>query len=123
MRKALLGLWVTVAMASAGCSTEPDDGDVMIRVENASAIGFDAVTHAGAIVGPIDAGGRTDYRSVERAYQHESVEVRVGTVFYTLMLIDRFEPALPNGRYTYVLDLIEGSGPGGLSLTVTLRED
>ncbi|MHB1329619.1 MAG: hypothetical protein ACYC2K_15585 [Gemmatimonadales bacterium] len=123
MRKALLGLWVASAVASAGCATRADEGDSMIRIENASSLAFDAVTFAGVSVGPIEAGGRTDYRPVEDVYPYESVEVRAGTSVYTLTLIDRMDPPLPNGRYTYVLDLVEGSGPDGLSLTVAVRED
>lgn len=118
-------LLVLALLLLAGCSSTSAPGDpVEVRIANESAVAFDGVRvvfpDREESYGAIPAGGRSDYRSVERAYRYAFVEVHAGAERLVLQPIDYVgEELLRAGRYTYALAI----APDGRNLTLTLRQD
>jgi len=122
-RTALLAL---VALC-AGCNVLSPDGDVEIRIRNASATAFDQVVvnfpdetvEYGAVV----AQGSSEYHTVERAYRYARISVTVNGATAVLQPIDYVgEKLLDGGRYTYALVWLDGL-PGGPQLGMEFERE
>ena len=98
---------------ATGCSFLVQDGDVHVRLRNASTVGFDSVMvgfpKERINYGPLAAGATSSYREVEQAYGYAMVKAAAGDSGYLQMPIDYVgERLLSPGRYTYVLELANG---------------
>jgi hypothetical protein len=96
-------------------------GEVRIRLHNASTVDF-ASARVGfpdgyEEYGAVEAGRRSEYRSVERAYRYAYVEVQADGRRWVLQPIDYVgEDLLEPGDYAYRLMLVPGIGALSLSL-------
>ena len=94
-----------------GCSKIlPPSGQVEIRVSNASDVSLDEVIvgfpDRREAYGSIAAHSHSSYRPVERAYRYAFVEAVVAGERLVLQPIDYVgESLLPEGRYSYILDV------------------
>jgi hypothetical protein len=99
------------------------DGDVQIRIQNASSFPFERVDvvfpENEVSYGSIRANSASAYRDVSKAYRYAYIEVEVGGEELVIQPIDYVgESLLRSGRYTYVLNVtIEGH------LTLDFRVD
>jgi hypothetical protein len=115
---------LTLLVATGGCSAVLPPNPVEVRISNASAVAFDNVVvgfpDGEEAYGSILAHRDSDYRAVERAYRYAYVEAMVGGQKLVLQPIDYVgESLLPEGRYSYVLDV---ASDGRLTLTL-VRDD
>jgi hypothetical protein len=116
---------LAVVLASVACSlvTDPDVGEVEIRIANESAftfnrvdVGFPAERVSYGALAPNES---SSYRRVEHAYRYAYVEIEVDGEEHILQPIDYVgETPLSRGKYTYRLDL-EATG----AFSLTLRRD
>ena len=118
----LLGLTVFLAMSLA-CTGPVTGGtdQVQVRIANRSAQDFERVTvtfpSGKEDYGRVEKGKSTDYRPVEQAYRIAQVEVLANGRTLTLQPQDYMgESPLRPGRYTYALNVDEGSGELRLDL-------
>ena len=115
--------WVLFATLVACADTTASTGDVQIRIANESSFAFQGVDvvfpHDSVDYGTIAAHGTSSYRGVSSAYRYALIIVQVAGEELRLQPIDYVgENELPDGRYTYALNLtIEGQ------LTLTFRAD
>ncbi|MAO63950.1 MAG: hypothetical protein CL666_03030 [Balneola sp.] len=123
------GLFITILfLAASGCeSLFQKDGDVNIRIQNASSFNMDSLFVIFAddevLYGDIGSGETTSYKTVSRSYRYAYIETKVDNHTAVLQPIDFVgESTLKTGNYTYLLDLIN-SGDTGYSLTLALRKD
>jgi hypothetical protein len=119
---------VVALLAVGGCGTLGLDGPVRVRVENSSTVELDQVmlsTFDGVrTFEDLSPGEASRYVEVSKAYRMATVRVVVGVDTLSLTVIDYVgETPLDGGRYTYLLGLVPGGGPGEWSLTQSFRED
>lgn len=108
-----------------GCSpTDLWNGPTLLRVENATEWTMEELivyVTPPIEVDRLEAGERTDYREVDRAYRIATVNVRIDGTPDGLQVIDFVgESPLGPGRFTYRLQV---DGEPGSSLILTLVED
>ena len=123
----LLGIFQTSdAYATPGPSPTPAIGPapvIRIRIRNASRVDFTdvyAVFPTGTKVhyGPVAAGGTSKYESVLEAYSYTALTVKAGGRTYVYQPVDYVgESVLPNGQYSYALNLV------GSRIDLTLEHD
>lgn len=113
------------------CLTACDDGqnlpgpagDILIRVENASAVDFTNIilnTDADYDYGDLAAGALTDYQAHGTAYRYAYISLEIQQLQYVIQPIDYVgEAPLEPGEYTYVLYLNETAD----QLFLELREE
>jgi hypothetical protein len=94
-----------------------------VRIRNKSSVDFSdvyAVFPNGTKVhyGPVPAGGVSKYESVLEAYSYSYLKVKAGGHTYVYQPVDYVgESVLPNGKYSYALDLV------GSRIDLTLERD
>lgn len=118
---ALLSFLLLVLLLT-GCDSS-DDGPTLLRVENAGATDFSEVvvqfTGSPARFGALPAGQASSYRTFDVAYRYGYIEVTADGETYVLQPIDYVgETPLGAGRYTYRLNIAEGS-----SVRLTFERD
>ncbi len=111
LRRAPLALALLALIATGACSDpSAPAGNVLVRLQNASAFSFDEVEvgfpSQTESYGPLAAGAESGYRAVSSAYRYAYVRVRSGSKTVVQQPIDYLgEMQLTPGRYTYVIDL------------------
>ena len=125
MKRALASLWL-ILLGGCPAATEPEHAnDVRLRIANESAFTFARVKVRLPGVeeefGPIPPGTASEYRAVEVAYRYAYIEVHLASDTLVLQPIDYVgESVLPNGQYTYALDV--GVDPEGKYLSFSFRQ-
>lgn len=105
-----------LAVLLLGCSSafeSPGDGDIQIRIANASSASFSNVAvifpEQEVDYGAVPVGRSSNYRRVTVAYAYARIDVQIGSTELRIQPIDYVgETPLQPGRYTYALDIIDG---------------
>ncbi len=126
-RRTILAALAAALVAGGACASIFGSGDVLVRLENASAATFDRATlytsegpQTTLDVGPNQA---TPYVAVETAYRIATTEVVIGADTLRLQVIDFVgEEPLSAGRYTYVISVFNLGTPSP-SLGQVIRQD
>lgn len=101
-----------------GSNDEPDA--VLLRVMNESTLDFSSIyvsfSEEGSLWDSVPNGKASEHHKFTIAYSYGFVEAKVDTVTYRLQPIDYVgESTLPNGYYTYKLDIVDGRLQGDIA--------
>ena len=117
---------VGIAFVIAGCTTdskiEPPQESSTIRIHNSTGLYIDSLVVGNQRYIKIDTGARTEYRAFPGAYRYAYVRLYSPDMMLQILPEDYVgETPLGNGRFTYVLTILQM--PGEKILEIRAEKD
>ena len=119
MKKSLL--LIAIGVLFIQCKDDDSTGSINIRLENVSSdITFENINFRNKDYGTLSPGDVSEYQSYTKTYSYGYVQIGARDTIFEIIPIDFVgETPLPNGFYTYYMDVNDENNPTRLMLTFT----